>query len=199
MIDLGRDLRGARIAAGLSQAAVGRAAGMSAAQISRIERGLLAHVALEDLARIAAVLGLDLSARLYPLGDPIRDVAQQALLDRLRSRSHPSLRWRTEVPLPITGDRRAWDAVVRGPGFTVAVEAETRLQDVQAMVRRIALKQRDGGMDHVVLLVSDTRHNREVLAASRDSMRGDFPGDTRAILRRFAAAEALDASGLVLL
>ena len=60
---------------------------MSAAQVSRIERGLLAHVALEDLARIAAVLGLDLSARLYPLGDPIRDVAQQALLERLRSRS----------------------------------------------------------------------------------------------------------------
>lgn len=47
---------------------------MSAAQISRIERGLLAHVALEDLVRIAAVLGLDLLARLYPLGDPIRDV-----------------------------------------------------------------------------------------------------------------------------
>lgn len=178
LIDLGREVRDARIRAGLSQPVVGRAVGMSAAQISRIERACLALLALEDLAGIAAVLGFDLSIRMFPVGDPIRDAAQQALLERLRIRLHPSLAWRAEVPLPIIGDRRAWDAVIRGPGFAVGVEAETRLHDMQALARRLALKRRDGGTDAVILLVADTRHNREALAASRESMRVDLPGDT---------------------
>jgi hypothetical protein len=151
------------------------------------------------MALIAAVLGFDLSIRTYPVGDPIRDAAQQALVERLHARLHPSLRWQSEVPLPIIGDRRAWDAVIRGPSLVVAVEAETRLHDVQALTRRLALKQRDGGMDHVVLLVSDTRHNRQVLAASRESLRVDLPDDTRAILRQLSSAQDPGRSGIVVL
>ena len=43
------------------------------------------------------------------------------------------------------------------------VEAETRLDDLQALERRVRLKQRDLGVRRVILLVADTRHNRAVL------------------------------------
>jgi len=151
LVEIGLELRTARIGAGLSQAAVARAAGLSPAQVSRIERGALLHVALEDIALLSAVLGLEPSLRIYPVGDPIRGAAQRALLERFRARIHPSLGWRTEVPLPIHGDRRAWDAVIRGNGFMVGVEAETRLHDVQALGRRLAFKRRDGAVDGLIL------------------------------------------------
>ena len=53
--------------------------------------------------------------------------------------------------------------ILAGAGFEILVEAETHLDDVQAHERSIAGKQRDLGTDRVVLLVSDTRHNREVI------------------------------------
>jgi hypothetical protein len=95
------------------------------------------------------------------------------------------------VPIPIHGDRRAWDAI--------AVEAETRLRDIQALERRIALKQRDGGVDVVILLVNDTAANRRVLAAHREALRARFPLDGRAILAALRAGRAPQDSGIVVL
>ena len=72
----------------------------------------------------------------------------------------------------MTQDQRAWDAVITtvaqaGDGrprrCLIGVEAETRLRDLQALQRRLALKRRDGGVDRVILLVADTRSNRAIL------------------------------------
>jgi len=68
--------------------------------MSRIERGAAPWVTFETLAVIAAVLGLDLPSRAFPIGNPIRDVAQLQLLAKLRALLPPGLTWRTEVPLP---------------------------------------------------------------------------------------------------
>ena len=54
--------------------------------------------------------------------------------------------------------------MARGPGFGAIVEAETRLDDVQAAERRLRAKQRDLGATRAILLVADTRHNRTVVA-----------------------------------
>ena len=62
------------------------------------------------------------------------------------------------------------------------MEAETVLSDVQAQTRRATLKQRDGGLDRLIILVADTRHNRDSLAECRESPREAFPLDTRRIL-----------------
>ena len=115
--EVGGEVREVRIGTGLSQDDVGDALGMSHSKVGRIERAALEAVSLMDLARLSAVLGMDLSVRVFPAGDPLRDAAQLALLERLRRRLDPSLNWRTEVPMPIPGDRRAWDAVVRGRGW----------------------------------------------------------------------------------
>jgi hypothetical protein len=113
---------------------------------------------LVQVAELLAVVGLDLSCRAYPAGQPLRDAAHVRLLADFRGRLHRSLRWATEVPLPAYGDQRAWDATVTGEGWRYGVEAETRPTDAQALERRLALKRRDGGVDGVLLVLPDTRH-----------------------------------------
>lgn len=108
LADLSSEVRRARMDRGLSQRDVGRAVGLSAAQVSRIERGIVVDVSIRRIAVLLAVVGLQLSARAYPSGAPIRDAAHASLLGRLRSHLHPSLRLRIEVPMPNSGDLRGW-------------------------------------------------------------------------------------------
>jgi transcriptional regulator with XRE-family HTH domain len=154
---------------------VGRAVGLSGQQVSRIERGLAPDVSITGLCRLLAVVGLEVSARAYPTGEPIRDRAHVALLGRFRQQLHRLLRWRTEVPLPIPGDLRAWDGHVSGAGWRIGVEAETRPTDFQALERRLALKLRNGGVDAVILVLANTRHNRALVLAYRDELAERFP------------------------
>jgi hypothetical protein len=161
--------------------------------VSRIERAASPEANLMVLARLASVVGLKPSLRFYPDGDPIRDVAHTRLLERLHSRVHPGLRWRTEVPLLIPGDLRAWDATIVGADFGVGVEAETRLRDLQAAARRTNLKQRDGELDHVILLVADTRANRLAIRLGAMELGEAFPVSQRDCLR--ALRESRDPGG----
>lgn len=149
---------------------MGRAAGLSAAQLSRLERGLVEDVGLVRLASLLSIVGLELTARAYPAGSPLRDAAHAELLKRFRAHLHRSLTWATEVPLPQPGDLRAWDAVVSGNGWRYGVEAETRPTDAQALGRRLRLKVRDGGVDGVLLVLPPTRHTRRFLAAASDEL-----------------------------
>jgi hypothetical protein len=102
------------------------------------------------------------------------------------------------VPLPVRGDRRAWDAVIAGVGWQIVVEAETVLDDLQALERRIALKARDGGAERVILLVADTRRNRRVLAGAPHAMPG-FSRDARATLRSLGAGREPASAAIVVL
>lgn len=179
--DIARGRRGA----GLSHAEVGRRCGMSRTMVARAEAGTR-PTTIHEFACMGAAVGLDIRLRAYMAGDPIRDAGQQRLLERLRSRVSAILAWRTEVPLPIDGDHRAWDAVIRGARWLAAVEAETVLDDIQAVERRVALKRRDGGVDHVILLVADTRRNRRALAAAPHAFAG-FSRDARTVLRALGA------------
>jgi transcriptional regulator with XRE-family HTH domain len=106
---LGSDIRSARVAAGLSLLRVAEVTGISGPQISRIERGLSPSTSVVQLVRLGAVVGLDVRIRAYPAGDPLRDAGQLHLIERFRKRLAPTIRVRLEVPLPIEGDRRAWD------------------------------------------------------------------------------------------
>jgi hypothetical protein len=146
---------------------------------------------------IASVVGLDVVIRTYPRGDPIRDAGHARLIERLRQKLHTGLSFRAEVPLPIVGDLRAWDAVVGGRGWQVPVEAETVIDDGQALQRKLALKLRDGGFDHVILLVADTPRNRAALHAT--PLGETFPLDNRVILRALRGGRDPGGSGVVIL
>jgi transcriptional regulator with XRE-family HTH domain len=198
--ELGLEIRNARVAHGLNQTIVARAARTSRAQISRIERGEAAHVQLLDLARLLAVLGLELSARAYPVGQPIRDAPHRALLERLRVRVGTGVRWTYERPIGGAGDLRAWDASIVAGSVRVGVEAETRLGDVQALQRRIALKLRDDDATRcALLLLADTRHNRAVLRDNVEALRADFSVDGRAALDRIVAGDDPRGNAIALL
>ena len=133
--ELAAEIRRARFDRGLSQRDLGRAVGLSPSAISRLERGPVPDMSVRQSARLLAAVGLELSARAYPTGQPVRDRAHRALPERLRGRLNPSLTWRVEVPLDIPGDPRGWDAMVDGRGWSVGVEAETHVSDCQALIR----------------------------------------------------------------
>ena len=109
-----------------------------------------------------------------------------------------SLGWSTEVALPMPGDLRAWDAVIRGAGWTIGVEAETVLDHIQALERRLALKRRDGGVDHLILLVAHTARNRLALAGAPAAF-ADLPLRTREILVALRSGRDPGDSGIVIL
>jgi transcriptional regulator with XRE-family HTH domain len=202
--ELARSAEEARLERGLSYAGLGRALRLAPGQVAQICRGQSPNVSITRMAQLLAVLGLELSSRAYPAGPPVRDAAQLALLGRLRVRLPANLKWRTEVPVSELSragavDHRAWDAAVDGAGWTVRIEAETHIRDVQAVQRRIALKQRDGEIQVVVLLLSDSRHHRDLLAAAGAGLRDQFPISARRTLSALADSRSPAGNALVLL
>jgi transcriptional regulator with XRE-family HTH domain len=200
---LGAELRLARVGAGLSLSQVGRSVGLSGSQVSRIERALAGAATVRQLARVGAVVGLDIRIRGYPGPDPLRDAAQIRLLDRIRYRLDARLTFRTEVPLPGTGDRRAWDGWIDGFQETsehigLPVEAETRIIDLQASTRRLALKMRDGSIECVLLIVADTRSNRAAIHAAGIAVSELFPVTPRSAWAALAAGRHPGGSALLL-
>ena len=196
---LGEELRTARFSAGLSQAEVGRAAGVSGSTVSRVERALLPEVSLGLLTTMFAVLGQRLSARPYPDGPPLRDIAHARLITRFRAQLPTSVGFRTEVPIRVHGDLRAWDGELIVGHDSVKLEAETVLHDLQATDRRIALKMKDDGVDRVILLVADTKRNRRVLKEFRELLRDRYPLDTRAVLGALRQGRVPPGNGIVIL
>ena len=171
---------------------------MSRAQFGRIERGEIRGLTIDQASRAAAAVGLRLVVKTYPDGDAARDAAHIALGERFRARLPPGAAWRTEVPIPIPGDRRAWDGVATLRGRSAGSELETRLFDVQALERRLRLKYRDGDVDIILLAVSDTASNRRFLEQRREQLRGLLPLDSRQVLDAFRRGELPGRSGIVI-
>jgi transcriptional regulator with XRE-family HTH domain len=189
---IGTDLRRARVSAGLSLRQVAASVAISHTQVWRIERAEAPHLDVDVIARLAEAVGHELSMAIHPVGPPIRDAAHVALLRRFQARLHPSCTWRTEVPMPIPGDRRSGDGVVGIAGKTILVEAETRVGDLQEVERRVAAKVRDLGVDRAVLLLLRSRHHRALIATTPE-LRHRFPVTGRAALT--ALGRGLDPGG----
>ena len=183
---------------GLSIREGARRIGVSPETIMRLERGDPSTMTIDLVARVAPIVGLDLAASLHPNGDQVRDRAHLALLGRFRDRLPASVRWRTEVPVPIAGDLRSGDAVVSVSAGDVLVEAETRLGDVQATERKVSAKARDLGADRVILLLADTRHHRTVIR-DHPELTTRFPLGTREVLASLRAGRLPNGDGLVIL
>jgi hypothetical protein len=121
----------------------------------------------------------------------------------LRRRIDPAIPVRAEVPLPIPGDLRAWDASIdglldeTGVPRDLPVEVETRFVDAQAQLRRIALKMRDGGVEHILLVLADTPSNRRAVAAVWAVIQARFPISGRSALAAIAAGRYPGGSALV--
>lgn len=197
--DIGRELRVARITAGLRQADVARTIGRSKSYVSRVENGVMTRVGVGPIARHAAAVGMKAFVRLYPAVSRPLDHAQLQLLHAFRDRIGTAWSMRLEVPMPIPGDLRATDAVIETPGCQCAVEAITRLADVQAQVRSARLKARDLGVERLVLLVRGSTTNRRAVQDAGSVLADAFPIRTRAALDRLAAGLDPGGDALILL
>jgi len=125
----------ARSDAGLSVRRLAQAAGISHGTLLSIERGER-DPTTEAVARVAAVLGMSFSVRLYPgTGPLIRDQHQALMLGALIGIAHP--RWRrhleTGVYRPVRG---VIDCVLDAPDEpVVACEAESDLRRIEQQLR----------------------------------------------------------------
>jgi transcriptional regulator with XRE-family HTH domain len=199
--ETGDEIRETRLTLGHSQEHVASSCHLSRGRYRRIELGGAMNLTLVELHRISAILGLSPSLRLYPSGVPVRDAGHTTRLERFMAMARPPLICRAEVPLPRTTDRpemRAWDMVIFGGGRRTAIELEMRLRDVQAMRRRIDLKQRDDPTESFLLLVADTRGNRRVLAEFV-GLFADLPRLRPSVVRAALAAGRHPPSGLLLI
>jgi hypothetical protein len=74
-----------------------------------------------------------------------------------------------------------------------------RLHDIQALLRRLQVKRRDGAVDRLILLVPGTRPNRDMLRITDPGLAAAFPTRSRAVLGALADGRDPGADGLVVL
>jgi transcriptional regulator with XRE-family HTH domain len=195
---LGVELRRARRMAGISQDALGAATGLSGSEVGRVERGESPWLRTVNAARLLGAVGLDLWVRAYPGGPPVRDAAHLRLIAGFEARLPSAVRCHREVPIPTSGDRRALDLMLAGLPLRTGVEAETMLDDTQALQRDINLKRRDAGLERMILLVRDSARNRDILR-STDAFDRSFPLRTRAVMAALSRGRDPGADGIVVL
>ncbi len=195
---IGIEVRGARRMAGVSQDTLGAAVGISGSEVGRIERGEAPWLTTVQAAKLISAVGLDLWVRPYPAGPPVRDAAHLQLLARFEARLPASVRRIREWPIPNNRDRRAIDLVLAGLPLRTGVEAETTLDDIQALQRDINLKVRDAGLERMFLLVRDSKRNRDILHAT-GALQQSFPLNTRAVMAALSRGQDPGADGIVLM
>ena len=198
-VSLGSELRTSRLTSGASQRHVGVAIGLSASEISRREHGNAPNLSARSLSEHAAAVGLRLVITTYPIGGGIRDAAQLKYVHRLLERVSDRFLRELEAVVPLPGDLRAVDVVLRAAGCLIAVEVITRLSDVQAQIRLARHKARDIGATRLILAVAGTHANRRALDEARSALNGAWDLDTRRVMAALAAGRQPDHDALILL
>lgn len=197
-----RELREARLISGLSQSAVARELGLDPSTMWRLEADLLPDISVVRLSEIASVLGYEVSVGLHPIGDPVRDKGQLACGRRFDALLSDRWRGTDETLLPGAGEQRAWDKLLRlvdaTPHYLVGVDIESRVWDVQAIVRRTRVRERDGQVDDILIVLADTAHNRRVADELRRALGSEYTERPRRIIAALRRGERLPGSGVVL-
>jgi transcriptional regulator with XRE-family HTH domain len=199
---IGRELRLARLASGMTQRRVATLTGSSQSAISRMELGVL-PLDFELACRMAAVVGHEVGLGLYPAhGSSLRDRGQLGVAQQIVGELHPSWRAALEVGVGSGRDRRAVDLVLSRPEELVACEIERWLVDFGAQLRahqlkREALAASEDRPVRLLLVVRDTDHNHGAIREHRQLLqRSGFTGG-RHIWRCLREGRPLGADGLM--
>ena len=182
--------------AGASQREIARAAGVDQGHLSRLEAGT-EGATIETYARIAAALGADLAARVYPnTGPRIRDRHQVRMAEVLIGALHP--RWRVTPEVAVRRPVRGWiDLALTDPtnGLVVATELESELRRIEQLIRWSAEKADAIDAGSRLLVVRWTRANRQVVEDARRLLREAYPADPRDALESLTGTTAWPGSG----
>ena len=199
---IGPEIRTARVSRGLTIADVAAAVGLSPSQVGRIERVVHPAATVTQLARVGAVVGLDIRLRAYPGPAATRDAGQIELMRTFRERLHPHLRMQLEVRVA-PADQRAWDAVISrfvdDPTALLPTEFDSVISDFQAQLRRMRLKASDAGTDSVLWVVAATRRNRAAVRDIGPLVADTFPVSPRSALRALREGRHPGGSSLILI
>src|SRR5918995_6095152 len=164
MARMATELTLARSTLALSIPAVARRAGVDRATVVRAEAGS-PSMEVSTLAAVMTAVGLDLVLTASP-GQTVRlnDSGQMLLVDQLRRIAVPQ--WKPQIEVPAGDHGRSADLVFYGAHEVLHMEIERRAVDFQAQLRsalrkREVLAARSERPIRLVLVVEDTRQNRE--------------------------------------
>jgi transcriptional regulator with XRE-family HTH domain len=193
-------IKTARHEANLSQDALARRLSWPQTRYSRFERNV-DPITVHDVCLVAVLLGLKPRFDLYRAEEGLRDQGHTRLIARFVALLSPLWHVMVEAPFPTLGDLRSWDVFLRlvTPTHRTGVEAETRVRDQQELVRRIRQRDLHGGVDTILVLLSDSAHNRAAVAALRDALGPDYHPQPQAIIAALRAGVPLPGSGVILL
>jgi DNA-binding XRE family transcriptional regulator len=197
---MGREVRVARSAAGLTQARLAALAGVSQQSVSLIERGDPA-VSLEIRCRVIAATGHELGWRLYPVRSVgLRDSGQLALLQPVVAAAHQQFTKALEVPV---GDGlRAADLVLGLPEELLHMEAERAIVDFQGQLRPAQLK-RERLAEHesrpvrLILVLPDSSASQRRLAPYADLVAQTLPVPSAEIWRALRSGTPVGGDGIL--
>ena len=175
----------------MSRVAVAQLAGVDPSMLTKLESGTI-RPSHEMYARIAAALGADLAARVYPnTGPRIHDRHQARMAEVVIGALHP--RWRITPEVAVRRPVRGWiDLALEDPahGLVVATELESDLRRMEQLIRWSAEKSDAIGATSRLLVVRWTRANRGVVADARRLLREAYPADTRDALESLTGTAA---------
>lgn len=192
------DLRRLREDAGVGQAAAARHAGITRSHLSMTEAGTRAP-SWSVLTRIAAVLGSDLSVRLFPGGAPrLRDRFQAPMVEALL-KMLPG-RWSRAGEVAVHRQVRGFiDCVIsdRDRPRIVSIEAHSEIRRLEALIRSAIDKSESLPSSdlwpflsagtarppiHRVLLLRSTAANREIARSFAATLSAAYPARTAEVV-----------------
>jgi len=193
------EVKTARHEANLSQDALSKRLGWTQTRYSQFERNA-DPISVEDACVVATVLGMTPRFDLHRVEEGLRDQGGQRLIGRFCSLLSPLWIVRREAPFPTLGDLRSWDMLIRlGTSFRAGIEAETRLRELEELVRRIRQRELHGGVDEVLIVLSKSAHNRSHVSALRSALGASYSTLPRELLTALRAGRPLPGSGVILL
>jgi transcriptional regulator with XRE-family HTH domain len=197
-----RELQIAREDSNVSLAQLASETGSSASALSRLERLELEDVGVVRLSEIASALGYEISLGLHPVGDPLRDRAQLAIGRRFDAVLGPAWKVLNEVLLSEPGDRRSWDKVVQlvgpEPPYAIGADIESRIRDVQALVRRTRERESDRRVQAILLVLADSTTNRRLIGQLVENLGDAYRSPMRELRQSLKRGEPLPGSGVIL-
>jgi transcriptional regulator with XRE-family HTH domain len=212
-IRLGSVIRALRLRRGWTQAELARAAGLSAAGVSRLERGRLDATTLSVLRRVFAAMDarFDLVPRWHG-GDLDRlvDARHAGMVETLvrRLSSLPDWIVHPEVTFSIFGERGSIDILAWHPArrALLVIEVKGAIGDVGGLVRQVDRYRRlardiarerrwSPAFVGVWLVIADGRTARRRFSEHETTLRRAFPADGHA-LERWIHAPGRDVSCL---
>lgn len=167
--------------------------------VRRVEAGNPA-TRFDTMCAVADSVGIDVVLRPYRTDVHLRDSGQLRVAELIRAAASPH--WQVQFEVPSGDHGQAIDVCCFGSSEILAMEIDRLVADFQDTHRRNVAKRAWLAERHVrpvrlVMVVEDTRRNRDALGPHRDLIRSVLPAGPREILGSIRTGRPLGRDGLL--